>query len=115
MTPIIPSIRMMTYEEVNQKGLFNRGLKFEHQGCSYNLHAGMSDKVYVFTRSICIYVLTINRSLGYIGLDAYMPEEPNPINTIFLHDEDQIIECLGGKWGQLSPRTVAERLIEYLI
>lgn len=115
MTPIAPVIHRMTFEEAYWRGMHSRGLKFEDQGNTYYLHAGLSDKVYVFARSICIYVLTINSSLEYIGLDAYMPKEPNPINTLFLHSENQIIECLGRRWEQLLPKTIAERLVEFLI
>lgn len=115
MTPIKPVIRRMTFDEAYQLGLHSRGLILVHQGRKYNLNAGLSDKVSVFTRSICVYVLTVNNLLGYIGLDAYMPNEPEPINTIFLHTDDQITESLGRRWEQLSPRTIAERLVEYLM
>ena len=115
MTAIKPVIRRMTFDEAYQLGLHARGLILEHQGRSYYLNAGLSDKVYVFTRSICIFVLTVNRLLGYIGLDAYMPNEPDPINTVFLHSDDQITEGLGRRWEQLLPSTIAERLVEYLM
>ncbi|GFE57404.1 hypothetical protein [Geobacter sp. AOG1] len=115
MTVIKPAIRRMTFDEAQQKGLFSQGLVLEHQGKSYLLHAGFRDKVHVFTKSICLYVLTINRTLGYIGLDAYMSSEPDPINTIFLHSEYQITDVLGRKWEHMTPRTIASRLIDYLI
>jgi hypothetical protein len=115
MTSITPTIRRMTFEEAQQLRLHSRGMAFEHNGNTYNLNAGTSDKIHVFTESICIYVLIINKSLGYIGLDAYMPKEPDPINSVFLHSEQQIADCLGRRWQQLSPRTIAQRLVEYLI
>lgn len=115
MKEIETTIRRMTFDEAYQLGLHARELILVHQGRAYYLNAGLSDKVYVFTKSICIFVLTVNRHLGYIGLDAYMPNEPDPINTVFLHSDDQITECLGRRWEQLSPRTIAERLVEYLI
>jgi len=115
MKEIETTIRRMTFDEAYQLGLHARGLILDHQGRKYHLNAGLSDKVYVFTKSICIFVLTVNRLLGYIGLDAYMPSEPDPINTVFLHSGDQITECLGRRWEQLSHRTIAERLVEYLI
>lgn len=105
----------MNFEEAQKLKLQNRGLILEYQGRTYNLNAGISDKVHVFTRSICIFVLTINNSLGYIGLDAYMPSEPDPINSTFLHSEYQFSEYLGAKWHQQSPRTIAQRLVDYLI
>lgn len=115
MTSITPVIRRMTFEEAYQLGLYSRGLKLEYQGSDYNLNAGLSDKVYIFSKSIGIYVLTINRSLSYIGFDVYMPKEQDPINTVFIHSEDLIIDCLGRNWNRLSPSMIAERLVDYLI
>jgi hypothetical protein len=115
MTAITPAIRRMSFEEAYQAGLQNRGLILEHQGKSYQLHAGLSDKIHVFEQSIYLYVLTINNALGYIGLDAYLPNEQDPINTIFLHSEYQFTDYLGIKWRQLSPATIAKRLSNYLI
>jgi len=115
MTAISPTIRRMSLEEACQAGLQNRGLVLEHQGKSYQLHAGLSDKIHVFEQSIYIYVLTINMPLGYIGFDAYLKNEQHPINTIFLHSEYQFTDYLGLKWKQLSPATIAKRLSNYLI
>ena len=115
MTPIKPSIRQMTFEEAHQLNLQNLGLILEHGGVTYNLNAGTSDKIHVFTRSICIFVLTTNMSLGYIGLDAYESAEPDPINTIFLHSEYQFSDYLGRNWRLLSPRAIVQRLVDYLI
>jgi hypothetical protein len=115
MTAIKPTIRRMTFEEADLAGLHSRGLILEHQGQSYRLNAGTSDAVHTFTKSIILYVLTTNRSLGYIGLDAYMPNEPDPINTIFLHSEQDIKDTLGPKWELLSPSTAIMRMANYLI
>jgi hypothetical protein len=87
----------------------------DHQGMTYVLNAGTSDRIYVFRESVCLYVLTVNRSLGYVGLDAYMPEEPEPINSVFLHIEQHIADVLGPEWEDLSPRTMALRLTDYLV
>src|ERR1039457_1563495 len=70
MTPIMPTIRSMTFQEADSAGLHSRGLILEYQGKTFNLNAGTRDTVHVFTSSIFLYVLTINRPLGYIGLDA---------------------------------------------
>lgn len=115
MTPITPTIRMMSWEESNQLSLYSRGLILEHQGKSYILNAGTSDKVHVFTQGISLYVLTINQSLDYIGLDAYLPPEQEAINTIVLHSEQQIVDVLGRRWKRMSPATMAYRLTSYLI
>lgn len=115
MTPIAPTIRMMSWEEASQLRLYSRGLILEHQGKSFILNAGTRDKVHVYTQGISLYVLTINQALDYIGLDAYMPPEQEAINTIFLHSEQQIVDILGRKWKWMSPATMAYRLTSYLI
>jgi hypothetical protein len=115
MTAIKPTIRRMTYEEAQQFRLFNRGLTMEYRGTTYNLTAGLSDQIHIFTRSICIFVLTVNKSLGYIGLDAYEPNEVDPVNSIFLHSDYQLQDILGPKWDQLSPKSITNTLVDYLI
>jgi hypothetical protein len=114
MSPIIPTIRSMTFQEAKSAGLHSTGLILEHQGKTFNLNAGKSDTVHVFASSIILFVLTINRPLGYIGLDAYYPSEEDPVNTVFLHSDYQFIEVLGSKWKQMSPRTIAIKLTNYL-
>lgn len=115
MKEVAADVKMMTYEEVDQKGLFNRGLVLDYEGRTYFLHAGLKDKIHVFTRSIYVFVLTTNITLGYIGLDAYMTCEQDPINTIFLHSEYQFSDYLGRNWKQLSASSIAKRLSNYLI
>ncbi len=115
MTPIIPTIRMMTYDEADRAGLNSRGLMLDYENRSYQLNAGARDTIHVFTRSIFIFVLTLYRSLGYMGLDTYMPMEEEPINTIFLHSEQQIIELLGKHWNRMTHGTLVLRLVEYLM
>jgi hypothetical protein len=105
----------MTFQEADSAGLHSRGLILEHQGKTFNLNAGTSDTVHVFAPSIFLYVLIINRPLGYIGLDAYYPAEEDPINTIFLHSDYQITDTLGSKWKLMTPRTIATRLTDFLI
>jgi hypothetical protein len=90
-------------------------LILEHQGKPFNLNAGTRDSIHIFSKSTFLYVLTINRLLGYIGLDAYYPAEEDPINTIFLHSDYQISDALGSKWKLMTPRTIANRLTDFLI
>jgi hypothetical protein len=115
MTPISPTIRLMTYEEADNARLNTRGLILEHHGNSYRLNAGTSDTVRVYQASLALYVLTLNRSLGYLGLDAYVPADQDPINTVFLHSEHVIKETLGAHWHQMSACTITRRLINFLI
>lgn len=114
MTPILPTIRRMTFQEVFEPGLKPGELIFEHNSNSYCLNAGLSDTIHIFTKSIYLYVLTINKPLGYIGLDLYFPSEEDPINSIFLHSDYQITDALGPKWMKLTPGTIASRLIDHL-
>lgn len=115
MKEVAPIVKMMTYQEADQKGLLNRGLVLEHGDKIYFLNAGLKDRIHVFCRSIYVFVLTINMPLGYIGLDAYMSNEEDPINTIFLHSDYQITDYLGRKWKHMSAVTMAHRLADYLI
>jgi hypothetical protein len=40
-------------------------------------------------------VLTLYTEKGYLGLNAYMAPEPDPINTVYLYSEQEIIKVLG--------------------
>lgn len=115
MKRIFASVRLMTYDEQQQWNVHTRGLVLEHQGHSYALNAGTSDRINVFTESVCLYVLTVNMSLDYVGLDAYMAGEPDPVNTVFLHTATEITETLGKRWQQMNPQIIANRLKHYLI
>ena len=113
MTPVQAAIKPLpSWLAVNGN---HCGLMMEHNNRNYYLNAGLSDTIHIFTKSICIYVLTINRPLGYIGLDAYYPTEEDPVLTIFLHSDYQITDALGTRWQQMSPRTIATRLTEFII
>jgi hypothetical protein len=104
----------MTHEEQRQHNLHNKGLMFDYLNHSYFLNAGTRDDIEVWKLGAGLYVLTLNGYCGYIGLDAYMLNEPEPINSIFLQ-EYEAEEILGKKWKNLSTRTIALRLMEYLI
>jgi hypothetical protein len=92
MQAITPSIKLHTYQESIETGLQIRTLILEHNGNNYHLHGGTRDTIHVFTESIGIYVLTINKALGYMGLNSYMAPEPDPINSMFLHTPQEIID-----------------------
>ncbi len=114
MQPITPTIRLFTYQESIESGLQIISLILEHQGNNYHLHGGTRDTIHVFTEGLGIYVLSINKGLGYVGLNSYMSPEPDPINSMFLHNYQEIIETLGTKWEQMKPETITKQLIEYL-
>src|SRR6185369_3185309 len=114
MNQITPSIKLYTYQETIESGLQIRNLILEHQGNNYHLQGGTRDTIHVFTESLGIYVLTINKALGYIGLNSYMAPEPDPINAMFLHNLQEIKETLGPKWEGMKPVTIVQKLINYL-
>jgi len=59
-------------------------------------------------------VLTINKALGYVGLSSYMIPECDPINSLFLHNHQEITEHLGSKWEGTKPESIVKKLIQYL-
>jgi hypothetical protein len=81
---------------------------------SYFLNAGTRDDIEAWKQGAGLYVLTLNGYCGYIGLDVYMPNEPEPVNSVFLQ-EYEAEELLGKRWKDMSTRTIASRLMEYLI
>jgi hypothetical protein len=89
-------------------------MMLDYQNKSYFLNAGTRDDVEAWRHGAGLYVLTMNSYCGYIGLDAYMPNEPDPVNSVFLQ-EYEAEELLGRKWKDLSTRTIAIRLMEYLM
>jgi hypothetical protein len=110
MSQITPGIRLLTLES-QESGLHIRTLILEYNGNIYHLSGGTGDLIHVFTQGVCIYVLTINKALGYVGLNAYMTPEPDPINSLFLQSTRDISDSLGHKWQQLSPKTIVAKLI----
>ena len=111
MTPITATIKLHTC--YRYQGTYINAFTLEYKGNNYHLHGGTRDTIHVFTESIGIYVLTINKGLGYIGLNSYTSPEPDLINTVFLHNKQEIEECLGQKWEQMKPETITKRLINY--
>ena len=113
MQQIYPEIRNMTWEESREYGYYNPGQVMDCNCVSYRLSAGSSDDIHVFKSGATIYALAINSSLDYLGLDAYMPSEEDPIDNIYLQGEWAIQECLGDRWRSLSPVTIASRLMHH--
>jgi hypothetical protein len=114
MIQISPTIRLFTYRETNESGLQIKSLVFSHNCNNYHLQGGTRDTIYIFTESIGIYVLTVNKALGYMGLNSYMAPESDPINSMFLHNHQEITEHLGSKWESMKAETIVKKLIQYL-
>jgi len=115
MTTIKPTIKLFTTQEDDNAGIHINSLILEHQGNNYQFHGATNDTIHVFAQSIALYVLTINKALGTMALNAFMSPEPDPINSVYLHTPRDIKETLGAKWEQLSPKTITMKLIDYLM
>jgi hypothetical protein len=115
MTAIKPTIKLFTSQEDDTNGIHINSLILEHNGNNYQFPGGSNDTIHVFTESVALYVLTVNESTGAMGLNAFMSPEPDVINGIYLHNPQDIKETLGDKWELLSARTIAMKLINYLM
>jgi hypothetical protein len=115
MIQISPSIKLFTYQGNIDSGLQIISLVFSHNCNNYHLQGKTTDTIFIFTEGLGIYVLTINKANGYIGLNCYMAPESDPINSVFLHTPLQIKEVLGQKWESSAPATIVRRLRDYLI
>ena len=114
MIQISPSISVFTYQGVIDSGLQIASLVFNHNCHNYHLQGRTTDTIYVFTEGLGIYVLTINKGIGYIGLNSYMQPEPDPINSIILHNCQESKETLGVKWEGMKPIAIVHKLISCL-
>ncbi|MDD2229648.1 MAG: hypothetical protein PHY48_09570 [Candidatus Cloacimonetes bacterium] len=114
MTQISPTIKLFTYRESYESGLQIMSFMFSHNCNNYHLQGRTTDTIYIFTESIGIYVLTVNKGLGYMGLNSYMAPEPDPINSIILHNCQEIKETLGAKWKGMKPIAIVQKLISCL-
>jgi len=114
MQAITPTLQLHTREE-NDNGTYISSLIMKYNGNNYHLHAGTKDTVYVFSESIALYVLTINRESGTMGLSAFMSPEPFSINSFYMHTIKEIIDVLGPKWEQLPALDITLKLINYLM
>ncbi len=107
-----PSIKLHTIQK--HHGTYINALILNHNGNNFHFHGSTGDSIFVFTESIGIYVLAINKGLGYMGLNSYMSPESDPINSLFLHNNQEISEHLGSKWENMKAETVVKKLIQYL-
>jgi hypothetical protein len=113
MTAITPAIKLHTRAE--DGGLHINSLIMKHNGNAYHLYGGTRDTIHVFIQSIALYVLTINKVNGTIDLNAYMSPEPFPINSFYMHTAKDIIDILGTEWERISPETIVQKLVNYLM
>ena len=115
MTPIKPRIIFHAHQASIESGIEITALILEHKGNNYHLYGSTGDTIHIFTESLAIYVLTINKTLSIMGLSAFMTAEPDPINSIYLHSTSEIEETVGCNWEQMKPEVLVRKLIECLI
>jgi hypothetical protein len=110
MTAITPELRLHTHQD--KDGIHLNSLIIRHKGNNYHLYAGTKDTIYAYSESIALYVLTVNRQHGNIGLNAYMSPEPFPLN---MHSTKEIEDLFGSKWEWLPALDITMKLIDYLM
>lgn len=113
MKPITPELKLHTHQD--NDGIHINSLIMKHKGNNYHLYASTKDTIYIFTESIALYVLTINREHGTIGLNAYMSPEPFPINSFYMHSTEEIKGLFGPEWERLPALDITLKLIDSLM
>ena len=81
------------------------------------LPCGDSDSVYLYSMDETVYCVSINTALDYCGVQAYEAEDQEPPmeGSLFLQSSEQIDEVVGrDALNRLTPRTIANRLINHL-
>ena len=100
-------------DEMIAAGRFNPSLEIifrdRHGNHRHKLSAGYADDIHVYREGGLTCVLSINNSLGYVGLEAF--EGSEPAGEIFLQ-EDQVTETLGR--ANLAPLTIIRRLMPFI-
>lgn len=86
--------------------------------------AGTRDSVYAFRESDCLYLLSLNEDLQYIGLDSYiLYDHPTDFGNykaivssgdVFLQTDEEIEQVVGKNAFQLKPNTIVRRIIPYM-
>ena len=102
----------MSPQEAQHYKLVNSGLMLNHDTATYKLTAGTTDTIYIYKHSVVLFVLTINHHLEYLGLDAYIGTETEPVDSIFLQGDSSIKEFIGNNWHTLPLATLATKLIQ---
>lgn len=112
----------------------NRGslLVTHHKGkrCVAPLGCGDSDNVYAYKEGNEVFVVSINHSMDYLGLEVFSLEnmekskydpsqktfEMNSVEggDMFFQDISHLREILGPRMLDLHPRNIAKRLSEYV-
>jgi hypothetical protein len=81
-----------------------------HKG---KISAGGNDDVYVYREGTETYVLSMNRSLGYVGLQVWNENGEGFEDIIFLQYDYEVDEILGRNGIDKSPTWIARVLSNY--
>jgi len=107
------SITKESTDEMIGAGRFNPSLEIVFQDrCGTHRHklsAGYADDIHIYREAGLTCVLSINNSLGYIGMEVF--DGSQPAGDIFLQG-DQVFEIL--KRNGLSPFTIIRRLLMFI-
>ena len=76
---------------------------------THKLGAGTGDVLHVYREAGQTFVLSLNRPLGYVGLEVF--DGSHMVGDIFLQG-GQVIEVLGR--DDLAPFTIIRRLVELI-
>ena len=115
MHQINPNIKLFTSQDDDTNAITINSLYLDYQDNHYQFPGGSNDTIHVFVQSIAIYVLTTNETNGTIALNCFMVPEPDPINSIYLHNVQHIKNALGHDWNAMSPATIVEKLMDLLM
>jgi hypothetical protein len=110
---IYPTIGVHTI--YRHKGAYISALLLTHGDNKYHVQGATTDTIQVFVQGIAIYILITNKDRGYIGMASYMIPESDPINSMFLHSPQEIVRVLGKTREKLSPISIVQKLIDYLM
>ncbi|QXE92416.1 hypothetical protein KP001_07800 [Geomonas subterranea] len=113
MTPITPELKLHTNQD--NESIHINSLIMKHKGNNYHLYAGTKDTLYIYSESVALYVLTISREQGRIGLNAYMSPEPFPINSFYMHSSKEIKDLFGPNWEHEPSIDIMMKLMDYLM
>lgn len=94
----------------------------DYRGRRYRLKAGggSEDNGYAFREGRVVYLLSLNRSMGYAGVEAFLiptggcprcrPRILKPHASAFVQFDWEVREALGPAGVDLEPATIARRL-----
>jgi hypothetical protein len=107
------SISKEPFDEMIAAGRFNPALEIVFEDSSgirrNKLSAGYSDDIYIYTEGSLLCILSINKRIGYVGLEVFDGDQS--FGDIFLQG-DQVVEALGRY--NLSPFTIIRRLMAFI-